>query len=122
MQQEVNLNPLQMGIKQYMTPKETGDIDLVYNVRTLLIDSGIHKDAVSSFDNNKTIREASGKISTVQRLLLNRYWTVQLMSADKPSGDVRYCLLDSGDIGDWIKLFTDMVLPFVIANGLPKTL
>lgn len=112
-------SPLQQGIKQYYQPKNPNDMDLVAIVREDLISSGLANHLPTAYDNSRFIQEAVGKDSNVQRFLLNRYWTQQLMSAKQVSIEERYCLIPNGDVQDWLRLFRSKVLPFIIQNDLP---
>jgi hypothetical protein len=110
------------SLSHYAQPTPDGDIDLVQEVRTRLLNSGLHSKVIEAYDNNRFIVEAENKISDVQRFLLNRYWNSQLMSCNKPSIEERYCLIPNGEIKDWLRLFEQKVLPFVIENELPSVL
>lgn len=113
---------MKQGIEQYHQPKPEGDIDLIAEVRQHLVNSGLAQRATEAFDNNHFIAEAANKPSTVQRFLLNRYWGMQLMQAGKPSIEERYCLIPNGEVSDWLKLFKEKILPFVIENNLPVSI
>lgn len=115
----MNQSKIQEGMDQYTQPKPDGDIDLVDAVRQLLLGAGLHANVQSSYNDNRFIREAMGKPSTIQRFLLNRYWNQQLLTASHPSIEERYCLIPNGDVKDWMKLFQAKILPFLMANGLP---
>lgn len=55
----------------------------------------------------------------VQRFLINRYWRVQLGALAIDTMDVRYCLVDTGEISRWLSLFEQGVVPCVVENNLP---
>ncbi|MCK9517318.1 MAG: hypothetical protein M0Q87_14945 [Ottowia sp.] len=112
-------SPLQKGVDQYYQPKNPNDMDLVAIVREDLINSGLANHLSTAYDNSRFIQEAVGKDSNVQRFLLNRYWTQQLMSAKQVSIEERYCLIPNGDVQDWLRLFRSKVLPFIVQNDLP---
>jgi hypothetical protein len=110
---------LDEGIAQYVQPKPEGDIDLIKEVRDSMLAAGLHNAVYAGFDTNRFIIEAQGKNSAAQRFLLNRFWTLQLMSSVRPSTEERYCLIPNGTVQDWLRLFKAKVLPFVIENNLP---
>ena len=110
---------LQEGVKHYKQPKSEQDIDLLQEVRQLMIASGLGLKIPEAFNTNRFIIEAEAKPSDIQRFLLNRYWNQQLMSSPKMSIEERYCLIPDGNIQDWLQLFRDKVLPFVLENDLP---
>jgi hypothetical protein len=109
------------GVAQYYQPKPEGDIDLVSEVRRVLVEAGLNQLVEANYDNNRFIVDAANKPSSVQRFLLNRFWNYQLVSCEAVSIDERYCLIPNGTVQDWLKLFTEKVLPFAIANQLPKS-
>ena len=109
---------MQNNLEEYLNPKPEGDIDLIAEVRKLLVESGLTQNVITAYDTSRFIIEGQGKVSHVQRFLLNRFWNLQL-SICKGSVEERYCLIPDGDIRDWLSLFKVKVLPFVIANGLP---
>lgn len=113
---------LQEGVQEYYQPKLEGDVDLVAEVRSRLLTYGLHANVQVGFDNNRFVLEAAGKPSSVQRHLLNRYFSQQLASSAKPSIEERYCLIPNGEIKDWLSLFEQKVLPFLVENNLPAAI
>lgn len=114
------MNPaLAVPMEQYHQAKPDGDIDLIDTVRQSLLMSGLGHQVTVAYNQNRFILEAEGKSSDVQRFLLNRYWNMQLAMAAKPSIEERYCLIPDGTIQDWLTLFKEKVLPFLITHQLP---
>ena len=109
-------------LKKYYTEKPEGDINLVAEVRTLLHKAGLQNSTAQHYDQHPLIHGSLDKISTVQRFNLNRYWSLQLMATDKYSEEERYCLIPNGTNEDWLKLFEVKVMPFILANNLPKAI
>lgn len=107
------------GQQRFVQPKPEGDIDLVLEVRNILQSAGLLQNVLHAYDNHRFVIDAAGKCSDVQRFMLNRYWNLQL-SMSPNSIDVRYNLIPNGTINDWLRLFRDSILPFLIQNGLPK--
>lgn len=110
---------IKAGVEQYYLKREEGDLDLVLEVRNALVEVGLLQKVLVAYDGNRFINEATGKASSVQRFLLNRYWNQELIFAEKPSIEERYCLIPNGTVEDWLRLFKAKVLPFVIAHDLP---
>ncbi len=110
---------LQPRFDQYHQPKDANDIDLVATVRTILVEAGLLQYVIAGYDPNRFINEAKNKPSEVQRFLLNRYWSFQLMQSEKSSIEERSYLIPNGEITDWIRLFETKVLPFILENNLP---
>ena len=106
------------AIDHYKQPKPLDDVDLITEVRNRLMAAGLGQ-RIAHFDNHRFIQEAIGKESSVQRYLLNRYWTSQLLHSSKVSIEERYCLIPDGMIQDWLALFETKILPFIIENDLP---
>jgi hypothetical protein len=115
----MNVSALEKGVQMYHAPKADNELDLVDAVRQSLINAGLKDRVDLFFDNNKFIQEATGKNADVQRFLLNRYWTTQLMNAPVQSMDQRIALVPNGDVRDWLVLFRERVLPFVVEQNLP---
>ncbi len=99
--------------------KPEGDIDLVLEVRNMLVSSGLASQLETAYDCNRYITDAVNKNSDIQRFYLNRYWNIQLMSAPEASIEERYCLLPGGDTKAWLEIFQAKVLPFIIKHRLP---
>lgn len=112
-------NPIQAQIDRYHAAKPQGDIDLVAEVRQILIESG-QAGQLEHFDNHPRIQQAKDKHSDVQRFCLNQFWTIQLGDCEKPSFNERSYLIPHGEKTEWLKLFRQGVLPFIIDQDLPK--
>lgn len=110
---------IQQGIDQYHQPRAEGEIDLVASVREMLINAGLAQRVSAFFDTNRFIVEAQNKNSSAQRFLLNKYWSIQLMASTTPSTEERFCLIPNGTTGDWLRLFNNKILPFIVSNELP---
>lgn len=110
---------IKAGVDDYHKDRDSDDIDLIAEVREILNKAGLNNKLEECFENHRFILEAKNRPSKVQRFLLNRYWTQQLLYAKKQSIEERYCLIPNGEIKDWIKLFNEKVLPFIIDNDLP---
>ena len=96
--------------------------NLLDYVRSIMIDAGLKQRVTDAFDNNQYIKDAQGTPANMQRFLLNRFWMLQVLSVDAPSHDVRFSLIDTGSFRDWKRLFKDVVLPFAVQHGLPRSL
>ena len=116
------LNPIEEGRARYFASRQEGEIDVVQEVRNIMLASGFPKTTVEMFDLDPTIQNASNKNAFTQRYLLNRYWTLQLQSSPVNSEQARYFLLPEGDIQEWLRCFQTVVVPFALDNGLPVSL
>ncbi len=106
-------------MSDYLEERKEDDIDLVEIVREKLLSIGKEQD-IALFDNNEYILDAKNRRPKIQRFILNKYWTLQILNIDNvDSIDVRYCLVNDGDIDKWIDLFNKKVVPFIIEHDLP---
>lgn len=104
------------------TPREEGGFDLIAATRQVLMDAGLGEN-IAHFDNNHHIQGALHLNYQAQRFILNGYFRIQLMSVPgKSSTNERFNLIDTGSAQDWLRLFQQFVLPFLIENNLPKTI
>jgi len=106
----------------YNQPLTENEIDLYTEVRNLLVNAGMTQQAATVYDANNHIAASVGKNEKVQRYHQNQFWNIQLLSAEKPSMEQRFCLIPNGNTTDWLRLFKAVVLPFCVANGLPKAI
>ena len=59
----------------------------------------------------------------VQRFLINRCLRIVLGKCNAENTlDERYCLVDTGEISDWIRLFKTGVAPCLVRNNLPEAI
>jgi len=103
------------------TSKTEEQINLVDAVTNMLADAGhmrsrdwlrfLNPDAFNTTDMN------------IQRFLINR--AIRLIVGDvdcENTMDVRYCLVDTGHIKDWLRLYKSEVIPCMVKLNLPKAL
>lgn len=61
-----------------------------------------------------------GQDNSIQRFLINRAMRLVLSEiTNENTMDVRYCLVDQGEIHDWLRLFETGVAPWLIKHNLP---
>lgn len=62
------------------------------------------------------------KDESIQRFLINRYWRMQIQGLNEDTLNVRYCLVDEAHIptADWLRIFTEGVLPCILKNKIPS--
>lgn len=112
-------NPILFHMQRYHDKKPAGDIDMIEEVRKLLIEAG-QGNKIHIYDNHPRIVDAKNRHSDVQRHALNQFWMVQLGACEKPSFNERTYLLPRGDKSEWLKVFNLGVMPFIIENDLPN--
>ena len=104
---------------QYDEVRHPEDLDLVAWVRNELFTAGLGQEAIQGFDTSPTIQTASMKRPEVQRYMLNKFLNLQLMMYASESINERFCLVPNGQITEWMTLFKNSVLPFLVAKRLP---
>lgn len=110
---------IQATAAEYHQPRDPNDIDLISVVRNILVQNGLAGN-LPAFDNNRFVLEGRDKPSKVQRYLLNRFWSHQLMTSQSISIEERYSLIPDGTHERWLELFKEKIVPFLIVNNLPK--
>jgi hypothetical protein len=115
------LNKEKQMNQDYFKPRAEGEINLVEEVRNILIENGFGQ-KISSFDSNRMVTDAYDKCSSVQRFQLNRYFSIQLIMAVKDSTEQRFCLIPNGEVNDWLILFKSKIVPFMIEEDLLRPL
>ncbi len=115
-----------MDITQYQhihemahLPRENNEIDLVGYVYSELQNNGLVINA-KYFLNAATKLDITDKKPEVQRYYLNSFFFSQLLMANEPSYEERFCLVPDGDATAWAKLFSKKILNFLIRNNLPR--
>lgn len=119
---DMNAIKLQEGFGSFQAAREEGDMDLVALTREKLAGHVSPDILVDAFDQDPIVKEASIRQPHIQRFLLNRYWVRQLVVAPVGTMQIRACLVSDGTEEAWFRTFTESVLPFVLAHGLPKVL
>ena len=106
----------------FTTPRVEGEVNLVAACRQLLVDAGLLLKVQANYDTNRYIVDAEPLGLKAQRFLLNKYWSVQLMSLPNDTQAERFCLLPEGTADDWLTSFKDRVLPTIINAQLPEAI
>jgi hypothetical protein len=106
--------------QNYFKPREQGEVNLVAEVRQILLDHGFGQ-KIEIYDTNRMVADAADKCSAVQRFQLNRYFSMQLIMAARDSTEERFCLIPNGEVADWLALFKSKIVPFMIEADLPRS-
>lgn len=110
------------NIDIFTAPRKADEVDLVGTIRTLLLENELGPN-IHHYDNSQLVKDAAPIGTIGQIFLLNRYWRLQLISVDTESSlDNRSRLIDDIDEGDWLRLFKEGVLPFIVKHSLPRQL
>lgn len=108
------------NIDIFAEPRKEYEVDLVGEVRKLLIAGGQGPN-IQNYDNYQLIKDAAPIGPVGQMFLLNRYWRLQLIGVDTESSlDARSHLIDDIPNEDWLRLFQEGVLPFILKHCLPR--
>lgn len=95
------------------------EINLIIEVKNLLYSSGLKINCDNNFLKNPIIENAIDYGALYQREYLNKFWLYQLVQFGSESINQRFCLVDSGTPQEWLQLFRESILPFVIEKNLP---
>ncbi len=96
--------------------RQPDDIDLVKNITDILIANN-HPNP-TGWIHNPIIQEAVSAAPKLQRFLINRFWRMKLgMCADNTTRE-RFCLVDTGDYLEYLKLFKVAIVPCILRNQL----
>ena len=98
--------------------RQEGETDLVSCCREMLVSAGLMAN-MTAFETNQYIIDAMPLGEKAQRFLLNNFWRMQLISIEADTQKERFMLLDTGEIGDWIRCFQEGVLPTLVQHRLP---
>ena len=113
-------NNIEETMQKFMPQKNNeGGTDLVSEIRTILIESGLAKEVAENFDTNGYVRDAINIPFDGQRFLMNRFWNLQLLQLGVTSIEERFCLLDEGTMKDWIQVFKDKIVTTLVSKRLP---
>lgn len=99
-----------------------GDINLIGCVRDILIHSGRRDRIEQLFDTNTSIIYALDKGPKAQRDVLIAFWNLQFMGTACGGHEERACLSLPFNDEDWLRVFNDKLVPFILDNDLPKAL
>ncbi len=111
----VHLTPQEMS-------KRSDDLDLIAACRDILVSHAIDAEQLAAFDNDPTLRSAKGLTTAAQRVALNQYWHLQMGPFGRLSHQQRHKLIENGTTADWLKLFAQGPVQFIIDNRLPVSL
>lgn len=116
---ELPKSPFEAGIELHDTERQEGDRDLVAEVRDILVQTGCPEETVAAtFDQNRFVAAAQGRIPIVQRTHLNRFLCLALMTSHQDTIMMRSELLPNGATDLWVKHINDVVAPFIAENKL----
>lgn len=101
--------------------RQENEVDLISECARVMTESGLGQ-KIDIFLSNHTIADAKDLDPIAQRFLLNQYWRLQLMTASVSSTNERFNLLDSGEPNDWLRMFAQFVIPFLVEQDLPKVI
>lgn len=107
-------------MQQNIKPTPIAEIDMVQECFNLLCEVGLKQKAELCFLTHQWIEEAKPMKAEGQRFLLNRYWRLQISICQANTIDERWCLIDTGEMSDWLSLFKSKIIPFCLDNNLPK--
>lgn len=99
------------------------DYCFVTHIQTVMVTRGFSPETQTNFAEAKIVIDARQMRPIAQRVLMNRFFRTQMLSVREcDSINERSCLIDNGEYQDWMRLFEETVVPFLIQNCLPKKL
>lgn len=108
-------------------PKGQTEIDLVEEVKNILIKNGITEDRLLAYDMDNYVNLARSQPPQVQRYYLNNHLTLLLIelsnnvTAEEEIDEARLNLIPDGEIEDWLRCFETKVLPVLLKYAVyPK--
>jgi hypothetical protein len=116
----ISINPMDI----YNRPRQLDDINLV-SILGINISALGGDDVLPSFNNEMVGLGIVNANPVVQRILLNRYLTNKLLIFRSVKGvnvtEVLPFMVSDGYVEDWLSLMKEIVLPFIITNGVLKS-
>lgn len=95
---------------------------LIDQVVALCTAQGMRQEKIELMLSDNMIARAQGGSLADQRCTLNVFWQVQLGQFGRTTFRERFSLISEGTEADWLKLFKQFVLPFIIDKDLPVAL
>ena len=93
--------------------------NLIQNLSIIFNENGIDPNPMLNYPSIAQVIEADPES---QRIALNRYWNLQLMTLPVDTISERYCLVPNGQYADWLRLFQAKILPRCIEFRLPRAI
>ena len=107
-------------MQQDKTTANMAEVDMIQECFNLLCKVGLQNKAQEHFLTHQWITDAKGIKAEGQRFLLNRYWRLQVGMIEKNTIAERWCLVENGEMKDWLRLFEEKIIPFCLENDLPR--
>ena len=102
--------------------RKVGDIDMIKCVRDILVRHGLKQKVEQLFDTDVNIVYAANLGPKAQRDVLIAFWNLQFMGVDVGGYEERAVLGLPFSDSDWIRVFVEKLVPFIVDNDLPKGL
>lgn len=119
MQEQKMKTPFEAGVELYQMPKPEGDPDLIPEVRGLLVNAGISEDALANtFDLNRHIKDGAGRHSLAQRVQINRFLELVLLSDAADVTSLLSSLVTNSSLSYWLGFIEDKVAPYIAKRRL----
>lgn len=96
--------------------RQHSDIDVVAEISKLLQSAG--SPDPFSWESRLGVPDAHSIGPERQRFLANRYWRLKMGLCKEDSTMERYCLIESGEVKDYLDIFKSNILPFIIRNNV----
>ncbi len=112
-------NKLQEAEEIYKKVRTDEEPNLINDVVSMLQRYNFSQEQINIFLNHKFIVSCKNQVFEVQRVNINRFWSMQIMQCDKETVEIRYHLLPDGSIENWLAFFEKIIM-FIKENDLPR--
>lgn len=113
------MNKIEMAKQLLTKTRDESDVNLVDEVVNLLRKHNFTEEQINVFFNNRLVQNCCNNVFEVQRVNVNRFWTIELMKLGAKSIEARNFLLQDGTINDWL-LYFEKTLTLMKENNIPR--
>lgn len=113
------IDQFKAGQMLYEASKPAGEVDLVPTVRGIFTKVGVPDETLAgTYDKNRHVKAALGRVATVQRTQINRFLELALISSHESTTGMRSELLPNGSVDKWLGFVESTVAPFIADKKL----
>lgn len=113
------MNKIEMARQLLTKPRDASDTNLVDEIVNLLKKHDFTEDQINMFFNSRLVQNCYNNVFEVQRVNVNRFWTIELMKLGAKSIEARNFLLQEGTLDDWL-LYFEKTLFLMKENNIPR--
>lgn len=113
------MNKIEYAQKLMTMQREESEPNLIDKVVELLNKYKFSTESINIFLNHQFVVNCQDKVFEVQRVNINRFWNIQLMSLGSKSIEARSLLLQDGSMDNWLEFF-EKIIPLIKENNIPR--